>query len=169
MNKALFVATVALAIALFADTEYPHVQDNGGGYKSNASYRSCASIGQAVIGYATTASYRSAAGFVSAPCVCLEIEDKPGVCILPAEPTIGVPYPNPFNSVCQIDIALPEPGNVQFEVFDLAGHKIFEQAEKRDAGAYTVKLDATNLPSGAYLYRIAVGAVRCDGRLILVE
>ena len=128
--KKVFITALMLASVIYAQTEYPHVQDNGGGYREGAGYRSYASIGQAVISPA---------------------------------------YPNPFNSKCQIEVAIPRAGAISFSVYDLFGRKIYTTHEKKPAGTYTIEFDAGNLPSGVYLYRVAAGNTTETGRLILVK
>ncbi len=157
------------AIVLFAQIEYPHVQDNGGGYKESAGYRSCASIGQAVIGECSDGSVVNQAGFETPLDICLEINEKPNGGFLPEKAQIGLPYPNPFNSVCKIDVALPSNATINFAVYDLSGHNIFRQSEERPAGVYSIKFDAGKLGSGVYLYSIKVGDTVAHGKLILVK
>jgi hypothetical protein len=79
--------------------------------------------------------------------------------------TIGVPdkffleqnYPNPFNPVTTIAFGIPQAGNVELKVFDMSGREVMTLvSEFKDEGYYTVKLDASGIASGAYVYRLEV-------------
>ncbi len=168
MRKALFAA-ITLTFVIYAQTEYPHVQDNGGGYREGAGYRSYASIGQAVIGRCSDGSVENQAGYLTGVEVYLEVRETPDEAKLPEQVVISPAYPNPFNSRCQIEVALPAPGRVAFEVYDLYGRKLYSASYSKPAGAYVVEFDAGNLPSGIYIYRVSVGDVVDTGRLMLVK
>ena len=154
---------------LFAQTEYPHVMDNGGGKSENASYKNLASIGQAVIGIANTPSNINQAGYITAIDLFLEIKEDEFAEILPDKITIGQPYPNPFNSSCQIDISHPDPAEIQFQVFNLLGQNIFSEKKQSKGGAYNLIFNAENLASGVYLYKISIGNTISDGKFIFTK
>jgi hypothetical protein len=64
-------------------------------------------------------------------------------------------YPNPFNPSTNFSFTLPEAGIVRAEVFDLLGKRVATLLnEPKAAGNYTLRFDATNLPSGTYFYRL---------------
>ena len=70
-------------------------------------------------------------------------------------------YPNPFNPSTRIQFDLPERAQVTLQVMDVLGRKVIElPAQAFEAGAnHTIELNATNLASGTYLYRMtATGA-----------
>jgi len=76
---------------------------------------------------------------------------------------VGVPdkfflsqnYPNPFNPETRIDYTLPEQQNVSLKVYNTLGALVQELLnEVKPAGSYSVTFDASNLPSGIYIYRI---------------
>lgn len=169
MRSIIFSAVLVCAFALFAQTEYPHVQDNGGGYKESAGYRSYASIGQPVIGVCGDASYTNQAGYITGVSVYLNIKKKPNANLLPDRPEIGLPYPNPFNGTCQIEIFLPREDDIVFSVYTLSGQKIIERKSHRDSGAYRLTFDAGSMPSGVYLYRISIGDTQTRGKIVLVR
>jgi len=168
--RLIITGLMILTIALFAQTEeYPHVQDNGGGFVETPGYRSYASIGQPVIGECGDGSHTNQAGYITGLSVYLAIEEKPNPGELPEKAAIGVPYPNPFNSACQIEIELPEASRVDFEIFDMNGRKIFGHDEERTVGSYVIKLDAGTMLSGVYFYRVATSNIQKTGKLILVK
>ena len=154
---------------LLAQSEYPHVMDNGGGLSENTSYKNIASIGQAVIGVASNPSNINQAGYITAVDIFLDIKEDPTVAQLPTEISIGKPYPNPFNPTCQIKVKVPELSEISFEVFDLLGRSIFTESKNCKGGTYRLIFNAEGLPSGVYLYRISVGKTVSDGKFMLVK
>ncbi|MCX6134983.1 MAG: glycosyl hydrolase family 18 protein [Ignavibacteriales bacterium] len=75
-------------------------------------------------------------------------------------------YPNPFNPTTAISYQLPAPSgaegsavsSVSLKVYDLLGREIAVLAEgPQNPGTYTVRFDASTLPSGVYIYRLTDG------------
>jgi len=169
MKKIAAIYILGIVLAFAQTTEYPHVQDNGGGYRTDGTYRSYASIGQAVIGNCGNGTYINQVGYLTSTEVYLAIEEKPNSDNLPDKLVITPPYPNPFNSACQVDLNLPEGEEIKFAIYDLFGRKIFEQTEYKPAGIYTLKFEAGSIPSGIYIYRVSIGNTSDSGKLILVR
>jgi len=68
--------------------------------------------------------------------------------------------PNPFNSMTTIQYALPTPGNVSLDVYNVAGQKVMVIEEGfKGIGYHSILLDAGDLASGVYLYRLNGPAV----------
>lgn len=64
-------------------------------------------------------------------------------------------FPNPFNPVTSISYSIEESGLVNVKVFDLLGQQIVELVnEEKEAGNYSISFNASQLPSGIYLYTI---------------
>lgn len=64
-------------------------------------------------------------------------------------------FPNPFNPTTNIKYSIKESGQVSIKVFDLIGQQITELVnEEKAAGSYSVSFDASQLPSGVYIYTI---------------
>jgi hypothetical protein len=56
---------------------------------------------------------------------------------LPQSFSLSQNFPNPFNSETVIRFALPEPGEVELAVYNLAGQRVVSLAEGvREAGSY---------------------------------
>jgi len=76
-------------------------------------------------------------------------------------------YPNPFRERTQVSVDLPADATVSVEVYDLLGRRLIQQEARLTAGtARSVQVDARDLASGMYLYRIraemATGEVAVD-------
>ena len=75
-------------------------------------------------------------------------------------PTIGEyflysNYPNPFNPYTTIIFSIPVSDHVSLKVFDVLGNEITQLVdEKKSAGTYSIKFDASELSSGIYLYKL---------------
>ena len=66
-------------------------------------------------------------------------------------------YPNPFNPVTTIEFSLVSDGFVSMYLYDLTGRKVKDLlSDNLDAGHHSFNLNATDLPSGMYLYSIDV-------------
>ena len=64
-------------------------------------------------------------------------------------------YPNPFNPQTTIGFSLPEAATVRLTVYDLLGRRVALLVDGNlAAGKHEVRFDASNLPSGQYLYRL---------------
>ena len=83
-------------------------------------------------------------------------------------------YPNPFNSDTVIRFALPESGEAELSVFNLAGQRVATLAQgARQAGTYTVRWDGWDgdgreLASGVYLYRLEAGEQQVETRKLVL-
>jgi hypothetical protein len=63
-------------------------------------------------------------------------------------------YPNPFNPSTRISFDIAEPSHVKLVVFDLLGREVKVLVdEEKNPGRYEVDFNASELPSGVYLYR----------------
>lgn len=68
-------------------------------------------------------------------------------------------YPNPFNPATVINYKLSESDFVSLKVYDIIGNEVATLINKQQpAGSYSVNFDATNLPSGIYVYRLQAGS-----------
>ncbi|NUN68474.1 MAG: TIGR03790 family protein [Bacteroidetes bacterium] len=68
---------------------------------------------------------------------------------------LGQNYPNPFNPVSSIRYQLPRAGTVSLKVYDMLGKEVAVLVNgPRPAGDHTVRFNASNLPTGVYLYTL---------------
>jgi tartrate-resistant acid phosphatase type 5 len=64
-------------------------------------------------------------------------------------------YPNPFNPETRIDFTLPKKQQVSLKIYNTLGELVGELVnEVKKAGSYSVTFNASNLPSGVYIYRL---------------
>ena len=79
-------------------------------------------------------------------------------------------YPNPFNPETTIDYELPQTSEVYLAVYDLLGHEAAVLVDGlQSAGRHMVRFDASNLPSGPYVYRLQTGDKIVARTMILVK
>lgn len=79
-------------------------------------------------------------------------------------------YPNPFNPVTNIKFDIPKDEFVNITLFDLLGREVMNLTDGfKKAGSYEVKLDASNLSSGTYFYRINAGSFTDTKKMVLVK
>ncbi len=66
-------------------------------------------------------------------------------------------HPNPFNPSTNISYSVKSPGLVKLIVYDLIGREVKTLVNKtQNDGAYSVVFDASNLPSGVYIYKLEI-------------
>ena len=74
---------------------------------------------------------------------------------LPSDYVLTQNYPNPFNPSTEIGFALPESAHVRLVVYDVLGRQVRLLLDgTMEAGTHQVVFDASDLPSGTYLYRL---------------
>lgn len=79
-------------------------------------------------------------------------------------------YPNPFNPSTTINYFLKKAGNVKLTVFDALGKIVSVVVDEyKPAGNYSVKFDASSLPSGMYIYRLEAGEYTASRKFILMK
>jgi hypothetical protein len=79
-------------------------------------------------------------------------------------------YPNPFNAQTRIGFELPRAGKITLDVFDITGRLVSRLVDGTMAeGTYEVNLDARDLPSGVYVYRLAAGDVIEARKMIVLR
>ncbi len=74
-------------------------------------------------------------------------------------------YPNPFNPSTEISFSIPAAGQTTLKVYNTIGQEVATLVNGQlQAGSYRVTLNATNLASGVYLYRLQAGRSAPSGR-----
>ncbi len=76
----------------------------------------------------------------------------------PSEVELKQNYPNPFNPSTNIEFTIPNTVEVQLDVYNVAGQRVATLVDEHmSAGTHTVTFDASDLPSGVYIYRLTAG------------
>jgi len=89
---------------------------------------------------------------------------------VPAYYELSQNYPNPFNPVTTIRFAIPQAGNVKLSIYNIIGEEVATLVNGfRNAGSYSVNLDASNLSSGIYIYRIDSNTFALSKKMTLVK
>jgi hypothetical protein len=89
---------------------------------------------------------------------------------IPVNFSLGQNYPNPFNPLTTINYSIREAGNVEIKVYDLLGREVAVLVNDfKQAGNYEVTLNAQNLSSGIYFYRMTSGNFTDVKRMVLVK
>ena len=89
---------------------------------------------------------------------------------IPKEYALDHAYPNPFNPSTHIKFALPKPGHVLIEVYNILGQKIDLLVNKEmTAGYHELVFDAKNHPSAIYFFRIQAGEFHDVKKMVLLR
>lgn len=90
---------------------------------------------------------------------------------VPGQYSLEQNYPNPFNPLTKIRFSLPKAEMVTLKVYNSLGEEVatLVRNEYVTAGVKEVGFDASNLPSGVYLYRIKAGDFTETRKMILVK
>ena len=79
-------------------------------------------------------------------------------------------YPNPFNPETVISYQIAVKSKVTLEIFDILGREVARLVDiEQEAGKHSVKLNAENLPSGNYIYRLRVGSALQTKKMTLLK
>jgi glucuronoarabinoxylan endo-1,4-beta-xylanase len=95
------------------------------------------------------------------------VEDRSPI---PASYLLAQNYPNPFNPSTTIKYELLRSSEVRLSVFDMRGREVSVVVnERRAAGVYEVKFDASKLASGVHLYRLQAGGLVQSRKLLVLR
>lgn len=79
-------------------------------------------------------------------------------------------YPNPFNPLTSISYQIPSDGSVSLKIFNSVGQEIKTLVNRFQAqGIYTVQFDASELPSGVYIYKLQSGNFSSTKKMLLTK
>jgi hypothetical protein len=79
-------------------------------------------------------------------------------------------YPNPFNPTTSINFDLAANTYVSLKIYNMIGQEVASLAHGNMAqGRHTVSFDATNLPSGLYIYRMEAGSFSATKKMLLMK
>ncbi len=79
-------------------------------------------------------------------------------------------YPNPFNPTTTIEFDLHKTSNVALKIFNTLGEGVaILVSDRLTAGSYSYEWDASNMPSGVYLYSLEDGEYIETRKMILMR
>jgi len=89
---------------------------------------------------------------------------------IPKDFALSQNYPNPFNPSTNISFDIPKASFVKLTLYNILGTEVKVMTnEYLAAGRYSIKTDASELPSGTYFYRITAGTFTDTKKMILVK
>lgn len=90
---------------------------------------------------------------------------------VPVEFLLEQNYPNPFNATTEIRFTVDYPAIASLEVFNVLGERVVTLFhDVAEVGKYhAVRLDASNLASGIYFYRLHSGPKKVVKKLLLLK
>jgi hypothetical protein len=96
------------------------------------------------------------------------IED--GQLALPEEPILFPSYPNPFNSITNIEFTLSKQSSISFDIYDILGREVESIYDGTiAAGAHAFRWDAGNYPSGVYFAKLKLGDYSKNIKMLLLK
>jgi hypothetical protein len=96
------------------------------------------------------------------------VEEIPGA--IPQTFFMDQNYPNPFNPSTTIRFGVPSASFVSVKIYNMLGQEVASVFEgHKNPGVYEVQIDATNLGSGVYMYRVQAGGALSTKRMILIR
>lgn len=92
------------------------------------------------------------------------------VMLLPVDLLLSQNYPNPFNPNTTISFEIPSKDFVTLKVFNIKGEEVSTLIKSElDGGRYNVDFDASNLPSGVYVYTLSTSRMRLSNKMTLLK
>jgi len=82
---------------------------------------------------------------------------------IPNEFKLQQNYPNPFNPQTTISYSVKEESHITISIYSMLGEKILDLVDKhQNAGRYDIVWDASNYPSGIYIYNMTAKSNTSD-------
>jgi subtilisin family serine protease len=83
---------------------------------------------------------------------------------------LGQNYPNPFNPYTTIKVQVPYEVFTEIKLYDILGREVKTiYSGLLSAGLHNIKLDASELASGTYIYRIKSGDFTSSKKLVVLK
>ncbi len=104
--------------------------------------------------------------FTLTPDTPVSVEETPIVTAYELEQN----YPNPFNPSTVINFSILEKGNVKLTVYNILGSKIRTLINKElNSGSYKIQFDASDLPTGMYIYELSTNKFTQSRKMLLIK
>jgi hypothetical protein len=79
-------------------------------------------------------------------------------------------YANPFNAITDIRYDILNTGHVRLEIFDVLGRAVALLVDKeQSSGRYSIHFNASQLPTGVYLYRLQVNEFTATKKMMMLK
>ncbi len=79
-------------------------------------------------------------------------------------------YPNPFNPSTTIEFSLAETGSTQLAVYNITGQRVALLVNGlMESGTHSLRLDASTLPGGVYLYTLRNEHTSITRKMLLIK
>ncbi len=79
-------------------------------------------------------------------------------------------YPNPFNPSTTIHYSIKETGLVKVKVYDILGDEVAVLVnETKESGYHSVEFNASDLPSGVYIYTLQANGYSDSKKMLLIK
>jgi len=89
---------------------------------------------------------------------------------LPKEYVINLCYPNPFNPTTTINYQLGKNSQVEISIYDINGKKVETLIKAyQNIGSYSVEWNASQYPSGIYIYKIIADEFVDVNKILLLK
>jgi hypothetical protein len=90
--------------------------------------------------------------------------------ITPNDLHLSQNFPNPYNPTTTIKYQVADAGFVTLKVYDVLGNEVANLvSENKGQGSYSVMFEATDLPSGIYIYQLKVNSFIETKKMILMK
>lgn len=141
----------------------------GGGTTAGSVNRISATIGQALAGSTGGALNKAWLGFWFArtsPVTEVKLVEQ----TVPVTFRLEQNFPNPLNPTTTIRYTLPGRTHVILTVFNTLGEKVVDLVnDNLEAGFHEASLNAGNLASGVYFYRLTAGSFTDTRRMLILK
>lgn len=99
-----------------------------------------------------------------------EYSDIVEVEVVPDQYELSQNYPNPFNPSTTIRFSLPQAVQIKINLYNMLGEQVKTLAEGTyEVGYHKIVVDAANLPSGTYVYRLESSDFVQVKKMILIK
>jgi hypothetical protein len=89
---------------------------------------------------------------------------------LPLDYNLYQNYPNPFNAQTNIEFTIPEAAHLTLSIYNLLGEKIYELIKSSlVAGRYKYQWNASNVPTGFYIYELRTDKFLSTKKMLLLK
>ncbi len=90
--------------------------------------------------------------------------------IAPKEYNLSQNNPNPFNPSTKISYSLKTDGRVSLKIYNTLGEEVIKLVDEiKPAGNYEAEFNASELPSGIYIYRMESGEYVSSKKMLLIK